>query len=848
MACDCFSDRSTLWSVIDGRQLAGGSFVVKDSLRILHLEDSEADAVLVSHALERAGVQVSAQRVVTREEFTREIEEHPPDVILSDHGLPNFDGFTALRLAKERRPEIPFIFVAESLYGEEALETLKNGAADYILKSQISQRLFPALQKALDHAERAAEDLRRHDAEALRQSEERFNLVAKATMDAVYDWEISRNILHWNEGFQRSFGYAAEDIAATFDEWEQRIHENDRAGVVSRLKQSMESGEKMWASDYRFRRADGSYAYVLDRGYFIRDQGGRAVRMVGAMIDITERKRLERRFERQHRQQAAVAMLGQKALVGEKLDVLLKEASSQICQVLELDLCGLLEVKPGTREMLLEAGCGWKEGVIGSLVLPASQERDLETALRSKSPIVEEAKTGGVIERLSTLQGETIHNAILALVQGPGEHLRILAACTRQSRRPFTPEDQLFVQAVAIILGDAIVRSHTETQLRASEERFRLLIEGVEDYAIYVLDPEGRVVSWNMGAQRIEGYKADEVIGSHFSRFFPPEDVEAGLPHRLLDRARTNGRCSEELWQVRKDGGRFWANLLLAALKDEQGRLYGFAKVNHDMTFYKTAQEEIRRLNSTLEQRVRERTAQLEAVNKELETFSYSVSHDLRAPLRHIDGFADMLRQRASSQLDQTSLEYLNIITEATRQMSRLIDALLAFSRMGRAALNKTQVDSNKLVKGILHDLSYEMEGRRIEWRLAQLPVVMADPALLRQVWFNLISNALKYTRIRDIATIEIGVQPSETEHVFYIKDNGVGFDMHYVDKLFGVFQRLHGAGEFEGTGIGLANVRRIVQRHGGRVWAEGEPDVGATFYFTLPKVAHGAPEPVRKS
>ncbi len=818
-------------------------FVVKDSLRILHLEDSEADAVLVSHELERAGLQVSSQRVVTREDFSREIDEHRPDVILSDHGLPNFDGFTALRLAKERCPDVPFIFVAESLYGESALETLKNGASDYILKSQVPQKLVPALHKALEQAERMAEQNRKHDEEALRQSEERFNLVAKATMDAVYDWDITQNILHLNEGFQRSFGFRPGTIEPNIEGWQERIHPDDRADVLARLKAGMEGAEQMWTDEYRFRRADGTYADVLNRGYFMRDAQGRPLRIVGAMIDISERKRVERQFEIHNRQQAAVAKLGQKALAGAPLADLFTEAVGQICKNLEVDVSGLFEARAGSSELVLKTGIGWKPGLIGSAVIPVDEQASIGTALRSDNPLVVEKEGGTVLQRISVLQQQPFQAGIFALVHAVGHPFGILAACASEVRR-FSPHDQLFVQALANVLGDAIVRAHAENELRAGEERFRLLVDGVEDYAIYLLDQEGNVVSWNNGAQRIEGYKAEEALGLNFSRFFPPEDVEAGLPGRLLEKARTAGRAREELWQLRKDGTRFWASLLLAGLKDDQGRHCGFAKVNHDMTLHKAAQEEIRRLNSTLEQRVRERTAQLEAVNKELETFSYSVSHDLRAPLRHIDGFADMLRQRASSQLDETSLEYLNIITEATRQMSRLIDALLAFSRMGRAALNKAQVDSNKLVKAILHDLSYDMEGRRLEWRIASLPLVMADPALLRQVWFNLISNALKYTRVRDVATIEIGVKPAENEYVFFIKDNGVGFDMHYVDKLFGVFQRLHGAGEFEGTGIGLANVRRIVQRHGGRVWAEGEPDVGATFYFTLPKLSS---ETVRK-
>jgi PAS domain S-box-containing protein len=689
---------------------------VKDPLHILHLEDSEADAVLISHELEKAGLHVEAHRVVTREEFARELEEYHPDIILSDHGLPNFDGFTALKLAKQKSPETPFIFVAESLHGESALETIKNGAADYILKSQVPQRLVPALRKALE----------------------------------------------------------------AHGEW-----------------------------------------------------------------DISERRRMEREFEIHNRQQGAVASLGQKALAGMEMPALFREASNQVRTALQIEACCLFEIKAESGEVLLQSVLDDCEELSGKTILLGPRGSALSKAVSGEKPVVVVEEADESLQSISNLHGEALRTGILAVVHGPERPFGILAACS-ESARSFSKHDELFVQSMANVLGDAIVRARAEGQLRAGEERLRMLLEGVEDYAIYMLDLEGKVTSWNMGAQRIEGYKAEEIIGKDFSCFFPPEDVEKGVPAAVLQRVKTTGRVREDLWQVRKDGTLYWANLLLAPLRDDQGRLYGIAKVNHDMTLYKAAQEEIRRLNSTLEQRVRERTAQLEAVNKELETFSYSVSHDLRAPLRHIDGFADMLRQRTSGQLDETSLEYLGIITEATRQMSRLIDALLAFSRMGRAALTKSLLDSNKLVRGVLHDLSYDMEGRKIEWRIETLPQAVGDPALLRQVWFNLISNALKYTRVRDVATIEIGAKPAENEVAFFIKDNGVGFDMQYVDKLFGVFQRLHGAGEFEGTGIGLANVRRIVQRHGGRVWAEGEPDLGATFFFTLPKVAWGSGEPKR--
>lgn len=245
---------------------------------------------------------------------------------------------------------------------------------------------------------------------------------------------------------------------------------------------------------------------------------------------------------------------------------------------------------------------------------------------------------------------------------------------------------------------------------------------------------------------------------------------------------------------------------------------------------------EVLLLTLDLERRVEQRTEQLESTNRELEAFSYSVSHDLRAPLRHVEGFSEMLVKHAGSSLDARGLELINRIKAATTKMSDMVESLLKFSHTSRTDLRKISVDQNELVREVMRALEPDTVGRDIDWEIGPLPSLFADRTLLSQVWTNLISNAIKYTRQRSPARIEIGQSTPELGTiVLFVRDNGVGFEMNAADKLFGVFQRLHTDREFEGTGIGLANVRRIISRHGGRVWAEAKRDVGATFYFTLP-------------
>ena len=394
----------------------------------------------------------------------------------------------------------------------------------------------------------------------------------------------------------------------------------------------------------------------------------------------------------------------------------------------------------------------------------------------------------------------------------------------------------VFDQEGRIRLAINVFRDVTERKW-AEEVRTRLaaIVESSDD-AILSKTLEGVITSWNSGAEKLYGYSAEEAVGRPVTILVPPE-LPDEIPE-ILSKLRRGEKIEHfETVRVSKDGRRLDISLAISPITDSAGKITGASTIARDITERKRTEEEIRLLNERLEQRVRQRTAQLQEANKELESFSYSVSHDLRAPLRHISGFAQMLQKRMEASLDETGRRHLSVIMESADRAGDLIDDLLAFSRMGRAQMRYASVDMNRFVREVVDDLRLETNGRSIDWKIGELPVVQGDPSMVRVVLTNLLSNAVKYTQNRDEAIIEVGSERAEDRTVFFVRDNGVGFDMQYVDKLFGVFQRLHGAEEFEGIGIGLANVRRIVQRHGGHVWAEGVVGRGATFYFSLPLV-----------
>jgi len=570
-------------------------------------------------------------------------------------------------------------------------------------------------------------------------------------------------------------------------------------------------------------------------------------------------------------------------------------------------------------------------------------------------------------------------NGMLSQIQAQNSALRLVHDGLEQRVQERTTELSVSNATLQVEIAE---RRRAEEALRESEELLRSLIDGVPDYAIFRLDRDGRVKSWNVGAERIKGYTADEIVGQHISRFYSAEDVASGKPVLQLQTAMAQGRSEDESWRVRKDGTRFWANVVITAMYDSAGNLTGFSEVARDITDRKrieqmhlhfralfeslpglylvltpdlkivavsdaylkatmTKREEIlgrelfevfpgnpndhvadgvsklraslnrvlksgiadtmaiqkydvRRPDGVFEERfwspvnspvfgadhrieyvihrvedvtefvkqkaerssdegdmqtrmeqmeaevfrssqeVKAANDQLRAANRELEAFCYSVSHDLRAPLRGIDGFSQALLEDHSDKLGDDGKNLLRRIRAGSQRMGRLIDDLLDLSRLSRSELHREPVNLSGLAGDVAKELHEREPQRQVALHIAEDLKVHGDPVLLRVVLENLLGNAWKYTSKQPQATIEFGLNRDNGHSSFFVRDDGVGFDMQYVDKLFAPFQRLHGMNEFPGTGIGLATVQRIVHRHGGRVWVQAALNRGATFYFTL--------------
>ena len=487
----------------------------------------------------------------------------------------------------------------------------------------------------------------------------------------------------------------------------------------------------------------------------------------------------------------------------------------------------------------------------GTGTLTVKGDRMMEEIAEAKEIVlVEDAQTDERVNKeiVASLGNRTIVNVPIMLFD---RHLGSVGTGTFGAEGVRVPSvsEQNYLMALASHMAAAIDRIHllverkkAEAELHKLYTDFVTLLENTGDF-IYFKDKDSRMIFCSQTLAKITGHASwRDMVGKHDLEIFPANTAriyhEEELP--IFREGKPMLNKTDPYYDAQ--GRKCWVSTNKWPVFGEDGKtVVGIFGISRDITELKEAEDKIIELNRDLEQRVVERTAQLEDANKELESFSYSVSHDLRAPLRAIDGFSNILLEEYAGKLDAEGRRLLDVVRDNAERMGRLIDDILKFSRAGRLEMNAFRIDMEAMAHTVLDEILMRSPNPKLVVEIGHLPATVGDSAMMHQVFVNLLSNAIKFTHGREDARIEVGSSAGEHETVYFVKDNGAGFDMQYVDKLFGVFQRLHIESEFEGTGIGLAIVKRIITRHGGRVWAEGKVDEGATIYFTLPSKERNA-------
>jgi len=677
------------------------------------------------------------------------------------------------------------------------------GMVALVMAASAIQRQVSLNLEAKARADALNADLERrvHDRTALlAESEGRLAGVIQSAMDAIITLDDQHRVLLMNAAAETMFRTRApEVIGQTIDRFipgrfrsahPQHIHNFSHTGVTSRSMGRM--------SELAALRADGE-EFPIEASISQIASGGKKLFTV-ILRDITERKQAEEA---------------------------LRESHARLKKVLEVETVGVMfwDLTDGT---LVDSNSTF-------LHLMGYTRKDLEA--RSLT-----------WQKLTPPEYIELSRSELKKFQAGGRIGPYEKECLHKdgTRQWFVfAGSSLGANSCVEFCVDISARKKAEADLErlvatvAEQARtLQSVLDNIND-GLIAADSRGRFILWNPAADRILGKSRKDVPPAEWSQYYEIYQADRKTPFLAeelpLAKAMRGQRAFAEMFIRHADSGYgSWVEAAASPLRDQDGAVSGGVVAFRDVTQRVIADREIRKLNAELEQRVIERTAQLEMANKELEAFTYSVSHDLRAPLRHIKGFTRILCQEFSASVPPEAQQYLQRVDQAALQMSQLVDELLELSRVGRGSLAMQATGLGSLVKDVLAILEPESHNRQVQWKIGELPTAECDPALLRQVFQNLIGNALKYSRTRVPAIIEIGQRENNGENVIFVRDNGVGFSMKYADKLFGVFQRLHRADEFEGTGIGLATVQRIIHKHGGRVWAEAEVDRGATFYFTL--------------
>ncbi len=624
---------------------------------------------------------------------------------------------------------------------------------------------------------------------ALLESEERFRSLYENATIGMYRTTIDGRILLANPSLVRMMGFDSFEQLAQRN-LEQEGYEPDYPR--SQFHETLEKFGTISGLESAWHRSDGSVLYIRESASAKKDEEGRILYYDGTVEDITEHKKAE---EALRESEDKFKYVFDNSVIGKSITLPTGEinVNRAFCEMLGYTADELSKTK-------------WQD---------ISHPDDVELTERELNSLLSGQKDSVRFEKRYYNKNGTI----------------IWTDVSTSLRRDHDGKPLYYMTSVI----DITDRKKAEIVLRESEERFRKVFDdGFMGMAIANLTSDNRITSANKALCEMLGYNETEMRNCTFKDFTHPDylsldaEVVRGMADGLIQRHKT-----DKLYK-KKNGGLIWATRALSRIERADGSSYVIAMID-DITERKNAEEEIRRLNEELEQRVIQRTEQLEAANKELEAFSYSVSHDLRAPLRSVHGYTKILMDEYENILNDEGKRICGIISSSATQMGDLIDDLLSFSRIGRNSLSTSLLDMKSIADSAFEEIAGVSNRKKIKLKIGKLQKVYGDANLIKHVWANLISNAIKYSSKEEASKIEIGSEQDEKMITYFVKDNGVGFDMQYKHKLFGVFQRLHSESEFEGNGVGLAIVQRIILKHGGKVWAEGEVGNGATFFFSLP-------------
>jgi PAS domain S-box-containing protein len=627
----------------------------------------------------------------------------------------------------------------------------------------------------------------------LQLTEDRYRLLAENVSDVIFTLDLNLRYTYCSPSVERLRGYTVEEVMTQTLEQvltpaSYQVAKKRLEGELARERAKPGASSESQTLELELTRKGGGTVWAEVKVSFLRDQRGDAVGILGVSRDITDRRRAKDRLGKQRQTFLSVLEQAPYGIVLVDRDGRCLYANSAFTEITGYTLDDI----PTGREWFRKAYPDetYRKGVV------VAWKTDL---------------VGGEMTRA----------------------FRVL--CKDQSLKEVEFKSAALSDGRAVtMLSDVTARKQAEEALHESEERYKSIVDNIS-VGIALITPAMEIVSMNNQLRKWFP-SIDEAARSLCYEAFnnpPGKDV---CPYCPTVKALDDGQVHEAVISTIVGDTIRHFRLISTPLKNSSGEVSALIELAEDITEQVQAAEAIRRLNEELEKRVVERTAELEATNKELEAFSYSVSHDLRAPLVAVEGFTRMLAERHAAHLPAEASRFVDFISKDVRRMQQLIDDLLAFSRVAHQRIEPMEVDMTDVATSVFQEFKQSAQDRVLQFVCNPLPASRGDYMMIRQVFANLLSNALKFTEPRKTARVEVGGWAEEEQNVYYVRDNGVGFDMEHADKLFKVFERLHSAEEFGGTGIGLSIVERIVSRHGGRVWAEGKPDEGATLYFALPR------------